>query len=106
MYSCNNHLTEAEYAWHGACSLVPLKVQPHYNPDGWLVPIVDGRMTYDLSSDENLDTLLPSLIREIGNRGRARVIEHFDGEFVCNFVKPISNNNNQLKLYFYCKLLV
>ena len=63
-----SYVTEAEYTYRLRKPVVPLVLQPGYDPDGWLGALVGSRLHYDFSSAELLPTELPKLIRELGNK--------------------------------------
>ena len=76
--------TEAEYAWHAGRDVIILNLTSEYEPEGWLLPLVEAHpMTFDLSTDEKLDTVLPNLIRQLGSRARSRQVHDLDGECAC-----------------------
>ncbi|XP_077984869.1 uncharacterized protein LOC144439456 [Glandiceps talaboti] len=62
--------SEAEYTYKLHKDYIPIKVQPKYSPDGWLGILVGTKLYFDFSSEENLETNFPSLVRELGDRGR------------------------------------
>ena len=68
-------VSEAEYARDANKVLIPLRLQPKYNPDGWLADLVGSKLFFDLSRMENVDKMIPNLIREMGKRGRLRSMD-------------------------------
>ena len=65
-----NHVTEAEYTYRLKKPIIPLVLQPGYDPDGWLGALVGTRLHYDFSKDEYIPTEMPKLIRELGHRAK------------------------------------
>ncbi|XP_070538016.1 uncharacterized protein [Ptychodera flava] len=61
--------TEAEYTYRLRKSFIPLKIQPNYNPEGWLGILLGTKLYFDFSSRSRLDQEMPKLIRELGDRG-------------------------------------
>ena len=47
-----------------------------YVPDGWLGILVGTRLFFDLTGEDRLETSLPRLVRELGDRGRVRCGEN------------------------------
>lgn len=64
--------TEAEYAIRLRKEVIPLKLQPRYHPDGWLGRLVGSKLAFDFTSEDNIDNMMPNLIRELNARGRVR----------------------------------
>ncbi|CAH1798582.1 unnamed protein product [Owenia fusiformis] len=62
--------SEAEYMHKLRKHVIPVRVQHHYNPDGWLADMVGSNLLFDFSSDDLIEASLKSLIREIGERGK------------------------------------
>jgi len=46
---------EAEYAFNTQKRIVALRLEPDYNPDGWLGPLVRNNLWYDFSSSEKFE---------------------------------------------------
>jgi len=40
-------VTEAEYAYSSKKTIVPLKVEPKYKPDGWLGALIGNKLYFD-----------------------------------------------------------
>ena len=52
--------------------VIPLKLQPRYHPDGWLGRLIGTKLAFDFTSEDNIDNMMPNLVRELNNRGRVR----------------------------------
>lgn len=65
-----NCRSEAEYAYKLRKSVVPLRLEPRYVPDGWLGIIVGTRLYFDFTSPRDYDHVMTNLLRELGSRGR------------------------------------
>ncbi|XP_072031839.1 uncharacterized protein [Amphiura filiformis] len=63
-----NCRTEASYAYKLKKPIVPLLVEPDYDPDGWLGALAGMLLYYRAHSDEALNTDLNSLVKELGNK--------------------------------------
>ena len=75
-------LTEAEFAFRLKKDLVPLRVQLRYNPDGWLGRLIGTKLSFDFSREENIESMVSNLVRDLGNKGRIRPMEQpLDGMF-------------------------
>lgn len=64
--------TEAEYACRRRKDILPLRIQPKYNADGWFGRLIGAKMYFDFSREENLEIMMANLIRELGQRGRIK----------------------------------
>ena len=63
------YISEAEYTYRLRKDIIPLLLQPGYDPDGWLGIMVGTRLYFDFTTAENIPTQMPRLLREIGTRG-------------------------------------
>lgn len=66
---------EAEYAWRSGRDVIILLLQEGYEPEGWMSAVAESRVTFDVSTDAQLDVQLPNLIRELGTRGRQHLLD-------------------------------
>nr|XP_006816976.1 PREDICTED: uncharacterized protein LOC100367825 [Saccoglossus kowalevskii] len=57
--------SEAEYAYKRKKTIIPIRVQPNYTPDGWLGIIEANNLYYDFSAANAMATVMPDLIREL-----------------------------------------
>ena len=64
-------ITEASYASKKKKPIIPLLMEANYEPDGWLGILLGTKLYYNFFSDEHMASSMESLIKEIGNRGRA-----------------------------------
>ncbi|XP_077984441.1 uncharacterized protein LOC144439064 isoform X2 [Glandiceps talaboti] len=62
--------SEAEYTYKLHKEFIPLRVQSGYSPDGWLGILIGTKLYFDFSDPNNLETMMPNLIRELGDRGK------------------------------------
>ena len=62
--------SEAEYTFRQRRDIVPLRVEPRYNPDGWLGALVGNRLFFDFSQEQFFEHSIINAIREIGQRGK------------------------------------
>ena len=62
--------TEAEYTYRLQKDIIPLLLQPHYAPDGWLGMLAGTKLYFDFSDERNIDVIVPKLIKELDNRGK------------------------------------
>ena len=65
-------ITEAEYGLRLKKDVIPLRLQPRYHPDGWLGRLVGSKLAFDFTSEDNIDNMMPNLVRELNARGRVR----------------------------------
>ncbi|XP_066300443.1 uncharacterized protein [Branchiostoma lanceolatum] len=65
-----NCRTEAEYTHKLRKDIVPLRLQPRYDPDGWLGALVGTKLYFDLSTEERMSENMDGFIKELGDRGR------------------------------------
>ncbi|KAI0239389.1 hypothetical protein LSAT2_009872 [Lamellibrachia satsuma] len=61
----NNCNAEAQYAHTLRRTIIPLIVEPHYEPDGWLGMLVRPRLYFNFAKDEQFDSLMARLVKEI-----------------------------------------
>ncbi|KAI0211978.1 hypothetical protein LSAT2_003143, partial [Lamellibrachia satsuma] len=61
----NNCRAEAQYAYAEQKTIIPLIVEPGYEPDGWLGMIVRPRLYFNFSKEEQFDSQMTKLVREI-----------------------------------------
>ena len=64
--------SEAEYACRRRKDILPLRIQPKYNADGWFGKLIGAKMYFDFSREENLEVMMANLVRELGQRGKIR----------------------------------
>ena len=62
--------TEAEYTFQLRKDIIPLRLQPKYQPDGWLGALAGNRLYFDFSMEEKFNASVGALIKELGERGR------------------------------------
>ncbi|XP_078577148.1 uncharacterized protein LOC144862496 [Branchiostoma floridae x Branchiostoma japonicum] len=65
-----NCRTEAEYTFQLRKDIVPLMMESHYKPDGWLGMILGAKLYIDFSGKQAFDSAMAKLIKELGVRGR------------------------------------
>ncbi|XP_019630155.1 PREDICTED: uncharacterized protein LOC109474307 [Branchiostoma belcheri] len=65
-----NCRTEAEYTHKLRKDIVPLRLQPRYDPDGWLGALVGMKLYFDLSTEDRMNENMDGFIKELGDRGR------------------------------------
>ncbi|XP_072030884.1 uncharacterized protein [Amphiura filiformis] len=65
-----NCRTEASYAYKQNKTIVPLLVEDDYKADGWLGALVGMLKYYKFVADTEVDSSLPPLLQEIGNKGK------------------------------------
>ncbi|KAI8503143.1 hypothetical protein Bbelb_189640 [Branchiostoma belcheri] len=65
-----NCRTEAEYTFQLRKDIVPLMMESHYKPDGWLGMILGAKLYIDFSGTQAFDSAMAKLIKELGVRGR------------------------------------
>lgn len=53
--TCENRLTEAEYAYSQKKEIVPLLMQTGYRATGWLGAMIGARLFYDFSGKYDFD---------------------------------------------------
>ncbi|KAI0220723.1 hypothetical protein LSAT2_027811, partial [Lamellibrachia satsuma] len=58
--------TEAEYAYSLRRDIIPLIVEPHYKPDGWLGPLVLTKLYFNFTKETHFDASMAKLVKEIG----------------------------------------
>ncbi|XP_077984166.1 uncharacterized protein LOC144438851 [Glandiceps talaboti] len=66
----NASRSAAEYAHRLQKSIIPIRVEPDYKPDGWLNNVVGTQSCFDFSSDELVDDDFSNLVGELGDRGK------------------------------------
>ena len=64
--------TEVEHAVRLRKDIIPLRLQQKYNADGWLSSIINTKLSFDFSREENLESVTTALVRELGPRGRSK----------------------------------
>ena len=64
---------EGEYAYNKRREIVPLIVEPDYNPDGWLGPLVLNHLYFDFTDDTKFEQKMKELINEIQRRGQCMI---------------------------------
>jgi len=62
--------TEGEYAFKQRKSIVPLRLEVKYLPDGWLGALVGNSLFFDFSTQEKVDSNFNNFVRELGERGK------------------------------------
>ena len=67
---CFNLSAEANYAFKLGKPIIPIKVDKDYDADGWLGLCTSMIMYIKAYDDDVLDKGMPSLLRELGNKGR------------------------------------
>eukprot|EP00058_Branchiostoma_floridae_P006696 XP_002592184.1 hypothetical protein BRAFLDRAFT_88079 [Branchiostoma floridae] len=65
-----NCRTEAEYTHKLRKDIVPLRLQPQYDPDGWLGALVGTKLYFDLSTEDRMNENMDGFIKGLGDRGR------------------------------------
>jgi len=79
-------LTEAEYAYQLRKQMIPLMMEPRFQPSGWLGIIVGTKLWMDFREVRNLEAGTSHLIRELGKAGKSQGT--FSISLFClNFVK-------------------
>ncbi len=61
---------EASYAYKLKKPIVPLLVEPEYDPDGWLGALAGMLLYYRAYSEDALHSDFQSLVKELGNKGK------------------------------------
>eukprot|EP00026_Physarum_polycephalum_P003089 Phypoly_transcript_03098.p1 GENE.Phypoly_transcript_03098~~Phypoly_transcript_03098.p1 ORF type:complete len:657 (+),score=97.00 Phypoly_transcript_03098:524-2494(+) len=61
---------EGEYTINRKVPFVPLMMQQGYRADGWLGLALGAKLWYDFTSEDNWDTKITGLFKEIGERGK------------------------------------
>lgn len=79
-------LTEAEYAYQLRKKIIPLMVEPRFQPSGWLGVIVGTKLWMDFRKVQNLEAGTSHLIRELGKAGKSQGTFSIN-LFCLNFVK-------------------
>jgi len=60
---------EAEYTLQQRKSLIPVKFQDQYNPDGWLGMTIGTKLWFDFSKVDVFDKSIEGLIKELERKG-------------------------------------
>ncbi|CAK8677980.1 unnamed protein product [Clavelina lepadiformis] len=76
--------TEAEYAYKLSKPIVPLLLQPHYKPDGWLGALLGMQLYVDLSNSEIVEQKFADVDRLIASKTKTQALNQE------SFVAPIS----------------
>ncbi len=66
----NDSFAEAEYAFQLKKDIIPLMLEPQYQPDGWLGIVVGAKFWLDFSTKSKVGENANKLLKEIGDRGR------------------------------------
>ena len=66
--------TEAEYTYKLRKPFIPLRLEPEYNPDGWLGMLIGTRLYFDFSEESLIDFMVGKLTKELGDRGKIGVV--------------------------------
>lgn len=69
----SNH-TEAEYAYQLRKQIIPLMMEPRFQPSGWLGIIVGTKLWMDFREAQNVEAGTSHLIRELGKKGKSQGI--------------------------------
>ena len=64
------HYTEAEYAYQLRKQIIPLMMEPRFQPHSWLGIIMGTKLWMDFREARNIETGTSQLIRELGMRGK------------------------------------
>ncbi|XP_072049173.1 uncharacterized protein [Amphiura filiformis] len=70
-YASTSCRQEAKYAAKKKKPMIPLIVEPGYEPDGWLDILVEANLYYKFTSDEEIRMNMTSLKNDIGTRGKS-----------------------------------
>ena len=65
-------LTEAEYAYQLRKQIIPLMMEPRFQPSGWLGIIVGTKLWMDFREARNLEAGTSHLVRELGKVGKSK----------------------------------
>lgn len=65
-------LTEAEYAYQLRKQIIPLMMEPRFQPSGWLGIIVGTKLWMDFRDVRNLEAGTSHLVRELGKAGKSQ----------------------------------
>ena len=70
--------TEAEYVEHSRRPLVPVCIQPHFTPDGWLTALLADKFVYNFSHESYIGLMLDNLLKDISccSGARAKKTRH------------------------------
>ena len=68
-------LSEAEYAFALQKPIIPLLMERHYKPDGWLGILRGSKLFFDFSGKYPYEKKLDELVKELGQRGRSKISE-------------------------------
>jgi len=84
-------MAEAEYTYRLRKRTIPLRLQPNYNPDGWLGALAGSKLVFDCSIPPKFDEAVRNLIRELGNVGKVGSkstisLSGFDNSFSQKFI--------------------
>uniref|UniRef100_A0A1I8IB28 TIR domain-containing protein n=1 Tax=Macrostomum lignano TaxID=282301 RepID=A0A1I8IB28_9PLAT len=66
---------EADYAYKLQKPIVPLVMEPKYQPDGWLGLLMGSKMFYDFSDEDLFEESFANLLKELGGRGKAQLAD-------------------------------
>eukprot|EP00794_Sanderia_malayensis_P017066 gene17066-18786_t len=68
----NNCRSEAEYAFQLKKDIIPIMLEPQYQPDGWLGMVVGAKFWIDFTqrTKAKVDESISKLVKEIGDRGK------------------------------------
>ena len=61
---------EAEYTFRLRKRIIPLRLQPGYNPDGWLGALAGSKLVFDCSLPSKLEESIRNVVKELGNVGK------------------------------------
>ncbi|KAI0242493.1 hypothetical protein LSAT2_013259 [Lamellibrachia satsuma] len=78
----NNCNAEAQYAHTLRRTIIPLIVEPHYEPDGWLGMLVRPRLYFNFAKVEQFDSQMLDLLREIDRRLKVSQKKYFGSKAV------------------------
>ncbi|XP_072048355.1 uncharacterized protein [Amphiura filiformis] len=70
-YASTSCRQEAKYAAKKKKAMIPLIVEPGYEPDGWLDILIEANLYYNVSSDKELRANLAGVKKDIGSRGKS-----------------------------------
>lgn len=62
--------------------ILPIRLQPRYQPDGWLGALVGNKYAFDFSNMDKYDSSFRGLNKELGERGRTGTGEDISFAFV------------------------
>ena len=64
--------TEAEYAYQLRKQIIPLMMEPRFQPRGWLGIIAGTKLWMDFREARNLEAGTSHLVRELGKLGKSQ----------------------------------